>query len=189
MFNSDDFKVFEDPTLEGRLDKIRKVIDPKFEVMGADLLQKYQANFDEQLYVHIAKHLRRHKNPPPDTWFAISTNKRGYKAYPHIEIGFWPECIFTNISFLTEMTSRTEIIKILNKSISFDNNLGISNEHTKSSLEPMTKEKFAQATKRYLEVKSADLVIGFTYKKDSFDNEVMLNELPVLFNLLRQFNQ
>lgn len=187
MFNSDDFKVFDDPTLAGRLGKIKEIIDPKFESLGESLLDQYQEQFQQQLYVHIAQHIRRHKNPPTDTWMAISTNKRGYKALPHIEIGFWPECIFSNISFLTEIENRKDVVDRLNEVISYDRNLGISTDHTQSQLQPLTKENFEAATQRYLKVKSADLVIGYTYDKESFDNETILNDLPVLFDLLGKF--
>ncbi|MGR3742025.1 DUF1054 family protein [Companilactobacillus sp. DQM5] len=189
MFNSKDFEVFQDPTLNGRLEKIKEIIDPKFEKFGNDLLKEYQKDFSKDLYIHIAKHLRRHKNPPPDTWFAISMNKRGYKAYPHLELGFWPDCFFTNISFLTELSDRKQIVEILNDNIQFNKGLGISGDHTNSDLELMDKKNFKKIVNRYLNVKSADLVIGFKYERESFLNEEMINNLPILFDILNKFEK
>lgn len=47
-----------------------------------------------QLSLHIAKHARRHVNPPPNTWLALSASPRGYKMLPHIELGFWDDRLF-----------------------------------------------------------------------------------------------
>lgn len=44
MFSLDDFTIFDIPTLEGRMDAIRKEIQPKFEVMGTYLKEVLEKN-------------------------------------------------------------------------------------------------------------------------------------------------
>ena len=77
MFNDSDFQVFDDLTLAGRMAGIRAEIDPKFEVLAPLVIETL--GFQTPIYAHVAKHLRRHKNPPMNTWVAFSTNKRVIK--------------------------------------------------------------------------------------------------------------
>ncbi|GKQ42867.1 UPF0637 protein [Companilactobacillus sp. RD055328] len=188
MFNSNDFKVFDDPTLEGRLKKIREIIDPKFEIIGEELIKKYQPQFDEQLYVHVAKHARRHKNPPPDTWFAISTNKRGYKALPHIEIGLWPESFYLNLSFLAEIDDRQLVVDKLKTLKLYNEKLQISNDHTTSAMNELTEESLQHSLDKYLRTKNKDLVIGFRYSKDSFNYQTMEKDYSIIFDIFSEYN-
>lgn len=194
MFNLSDFDVFDDETLDGRLAKIRSIIDPKFEKFGSSLIYNYQKNFNNELYMHIAKHARRYKNPPPDTWLAINMNKRGYKKYPHIEIGFWKYCMFANLSLLSDidLQSRKKIIERLDLNFLEEQEMGISNDHTNSELKILTEENFKAAVERYLHVKSADLVIGYKYEKAEFvesTNLKMKIDLEKFFKVLKKFDK
>lgn len=106
MIDQQDFDVFKDPTLAGRLVLIRSQVDPKFEQIGARYATQFTQQSQFQFYVHIAKHLRRHKNPPPDTWLAIGEGKRGYKMLPHFEIGLWPNALFIWLAYLAEVDQK-----------------------------------------------------------------------------------
>ena len=94
MFTRADFEIFDDPTLKGRLNKIYTELDPKFEVFGAQLQNELAVATNREFTLHIAKHLRRFKNPPMNTWMALSESSRGYKMMPHFEVGFWDDRIF-----------------------------------------------------------------------------------------------
>ena len=48
--------------------------------------------------MHIAKHLRRTAYPPESTWVAIGGDKRGYKKYPHFQIGINEHYVFFTLA-------------------------------------------------------------------------------------------
>ena len=93
MFNAQDFDIFDEPTLSGRMTAIRDVIDPKFEQAAAVLLP-ILATDGQHWTAHIAKHLRRTTNAPDNTWVAFAPNKRGYKMMPHFELGLWADHLY-----------------------------------------------------------------------------------------------
>ncbi|MCW3777874.1 DUF1054 domain-containing protein [Levilactobacillus namurensis] len=112
MYQDRDFEIFADPTLPGRLGKIRQQLDPKFEQTVVDL-QATLATFPVPLYAHVAQHRRRTKNPPPDSWVAFSTSKRGYKRLPHLEIGLWEDRLYIWLDVLEEATDRRDHLEQL----------------------------------------------------------------------------
>ncbi|WP_125707998.1 DUF1054 family protein [Companilactobacillus zhongbaensis] len=194
MFSQKDFLVFNDDTLTGRLDLIKEKIDPSFEKIGSDLLAALEKKYQEKFYMKIAKHQRRTNNPPPDTWLAISQDKRGYKKNPHVELGLWPDRYFVTFSLLADVYDRQEFYPLL-ESISdriVGSDLGVSNDHTAPEL--LDSGAFPDVLERYKSVKSSDLVIGFDLMADSsvvaaggfdsllFDRFMELCEFMVEFN-------
>ncbi|CAJ1195241.1 hypothetical protein CPEBRM1_ABPJDJAI_01648 [Companilactobacillus paralimentarius] len=194
MFDKNDFEVFNDDTLSGRLELIRKNLDPKFEILGQDLLQSLEDEYHQKFFLTIAKHQRRTKNPPPDTWLAINQDKKGYKKTPHLEFGLWPDRYFITFSLLADIRDRENYYSILEK---YQNKIisegwGVSNDHTSSVLKDAT--EFDNVIKHYQKVKSSDLVIGFELlKNDSIvsssdydqllkDKFMKLSQYLVLFN-------
>ena len=100
-FTKDDFAVFTIEGLEPRMSAIRKQIQPKFHLLGQGLAKELAAELNkESLPVHIAQHIRRTKNAPKDTWMAIGGNKRGYKKYPHFQLGLYGTHIFISVGFM-----------------------------------------------------------------------------------------
>lgn len=194
MFTSEDFLVFHDNTLDGRLEKIREKIDPSFEKMGASLLSALEKEYQEQFYLKIAKHQRRTKNPPPDTWLAISQDKRGYKKNPHVELGLWPDRYFVTFSLLADANDRASYypkFQAISSEIEQSDWL-VSNDHT--APEMAAASSYPAILKRYMNVKSSDLVIGYNllaasstveqgnYDQILFDNFMKLSQLMVRFN-------
>lgn len=194
MFDKNDFEVFNDDTLSGRLELIRKNLDPKFEILGQDLLQSLEDEYHQKFFLKIAKHQRRTKNPPPDTWLAINQDKKGYKKTPHLEFGLWPDRYFITFSLLADIRDRENYYSILEK---YQNKIisegwGVSNDHTSSILKDAA--DFNDVIKHYQKVKSSDLVIGFELlKNDSIvsssdydqllkDKFMKLSQYLVLFN-------
>jgi Uncharacterized protein conserved in bacteria len=142
----------------------------------------------------IAKHQRRTRNPPPDTWLAINQNHRGYKKTPHMELGLWPDRYFITLSFLADINKRTEYYPFLKEWQQIINNDGwnVSNDHTQPDLK--TGLEYTNCLEHYQKVKSSDLVIGFDLMKDSdivrngdydnllFDKFIKLSDLMVKIN-------
>ena len=195
MFDKNDFKVFDDMTLSGRLDLIKTNLDPKFEVFGSGLLKHLEDEYQQQFFMKIAKHQRRTKNPPPDTWLAINQDKKGYKKTPHLEFGLWPDRYFITFSLLADIRNRQEYYPILRKYQKqiIREGWGVSNDHTSSKL--LTANDFEKVVERYQKVKSSDLVIGFELLSSSDEvakgnyDQILKDKFLQLSKYLIYFNQ
>lgn len=195
MFDKNDFKVFEDMTLSGRLNLIRTNLDPKFEAIGAELMKQLEIEYQQQFYMKIAKHQRRTKNPPPDTWLAINQDKRGYKKTPHLELGLWPDRYFITFSLLADIKDRDQYYPILktHQNSIITESWSVSNDHTSSEMLPAN--KLEAVRDRYEKVKSSDLVIGYELmktdpivQKGNYD-QLLIDKFMKLSHWLITFNQ
>ncbi|WP_278552172.1 DUF1054 family protein [Companilactobacillus farciminis] len=195
MFDKNDFKVFEDMTLSGRLDLIKTNLDPKFEVFGSDLLKHLEDEYQQKFFMKIAKHQRRTKNPPPDTWLAINQDKKGYKKTPHLEFGLWPDRYFITFSLLADIRDRQKYYPILEKYQDqiIEEGWGVSNDHTSSKLLPAL--DFEKVIAHYQKVKSSDLVVGFELLNSSEEvlsgdyDQLLQDKFLQLSKYLVNFNQ
>ena len=79
LFTLEDFAVFKATTLATRMHLIREQLDPKFAEAATVIVPLLQTDQQQAIYSHIAKHQRRYRNPPPNTWVAFSTSSRGYQ--------------------------------------------------------------------------------------------------------------
>lgn len=73
-------------TIEGfaeRMSEIRAQIQPKLRLMGERLREPVSRLCSQPCYPHVAKHMRRTVNPPPETWVAFGPSARGYKQFCH----------------------------------------------------------------------------------------------------------
>ena len=93
LFTSKDFKVFDLPGFQERMDALRKAIRPKLTSIGEALAPKVSAAVDRPLFVHVAKHARRTVNPPNDTWAALGCDYRGYKKDVHFRVAVSRNCV------------------------------------------------------------------------------------------------
>lgn len=182
MLSRSSFEVFNDQTLSGRLGRIKREVDPDFEALGQSLLKMMQPQVKKPLYLHIAQHRRRHKNPPVDTWLAISTNKRGYKMLPHFEVGLWPDRLFITLNILSGVQQRTELTDWLIAHLSdfaFQPGLQISIDHTSPGAEPFTLANSRAALAAYQQVKRHDFSLGeWILASDSrFADPAVINRL------------
>jgi len=157
MYQDQDFHVFDDQTLPGRLGKIQQYIDPKFTATVTDLAPVF-AKLSMPIYAHISQHRRRTKNPPTDTWVAFSTSKRGYKMLPHIEIGFWDDRFFIWLAVLEEAKERQMLLSQLKEDLVLQLPAGFEcgGDHTdKNCGVPLTRENYqalmATQTQRHAE--------------------------------------
>ncbi|MCH4170992.1 MAG: DUF1054 domain-containing protein [Lactobacillus sp.] len=172
MIDQQDFDVFKDPTLAGRLALIRSQVDPKFEQIGARYATQFTQQSQFQFYVHIAKHLRRHKNPPPDTWLAIGEGKRGYKMLPHFEIGLWPNALFIWLAYLAEVDEKpAHAAKLMTLPKRYPDlatsGLMLAQDHTQPSSVPFTDANFQRIQARFSKTKAGEFLIGRLVPLDS----------------------
>lgn len=164
MFTRKDFEIFDDPTLAGRMNLIKTVIDPKFEALAPTIMAALPVPVEQPFYAHVAKHLRRFKNPPVDTWVAFSQNKRSYKAWPHFELGLWPDSLFIYFDVLDEgkaqvqtSLSAAELTKIF---VDVPTDFVISNNHGAAPTQPATAENVAKMLTKFAQYKHSELVVG-----------------------------
>lgn len=163
MLSRQSFAVFEAPTLPERLGRIQQEVDPDFEVLGQQLITQIQPELSQPLYLHIAKHLRRHKNPPVDTWLAISTYQRGYKMLPHFEVGLWPDRLFITLSLLADLEERPAVADWLSAHVTELSQLEIRQinfDHTDKKALPYNRVNLTKGIQRYQKVKKAELTFG-----------------------------
>jgi|SRR5215471_2633352 len=85
-FTASDFKVFDIPGFQPRMDAIRTRIRPKLEAVGQELLPDVTRVGGGAAFAHVARHARRTVNPPDDTWVAFAVDKRGYKKHCHFKV-------------------------------------------------------------------------------------------------------
>lgn len=162
LFNDSDFQVFDDPTLGGRMTGIRGEIDPKFDALAPLVIDTL--GFQTPIYAHVAKHIRRHKNPPMNTWIAFSTNKRGYKMNPHIMVGFWDDRLFVWLASLAEAKERVQMIQRLSSMLpelaKLNDHYDISPNHMAKTSHPISAKGLDQQLTHYQQVKQADFLVG-----------------------------
>jgi Uncharacterized protein conserved in bacteria len=158
LFNDSDFQVFDDQTLARRMAGIRSEIDPKFELLAPQVIETL--GFQTPIYAHVAKHLRRHKNPPMNTWVAFSTNKRGYKMNPHLMIGFWDDRLFVWLASLAEAKERAQMIQrladMLPELVKLSDHYHISPNHMAKAYSQISSGGLEQQLIHYNQVKQAD---------------------------------
>lgn len=164
-FTQNDFDTFTIEGLSERMHAIQERIQPKFQAIGQPLTDDLSANLGNEMYLHIAKHLRRSVNPPNDTWMAIAANKRGYKQHPHFQIGLYDDHVFVWLAFIYELPNKKNIantflknMKTLNSII--PNDYVISLDHMKKDATSMKDINMKESLERFRDVKKAELLIG-----------------------------
>ncbi|TVY00639.1 YktB family protein [Cohnella terricola] len=105
-FDDRDFQVFEIDGLEARMEALIERVRPKFHALGEHLTPFLGEMCGEEMFTHVAKHARRTVNPPNDSWVAFANNKRGYKAYPHFQIGLWSTHVFVQFAIIYECPNK-----------------------------------------------------------------------------------
>jgi len=105
-FEDRDFQVFEVDGLEARMEALIERVRPKFHALGERLTPFLGEMCGEEMFTHVAKHARRTVNPPNDSWVAFANNKRGYKAYPHFQIGLWSTHVFVQFAIIYECPNK-----------------------------------------------------------------------------------
>lgn len=106
-FAPEDFDVFAIPGLEPRMDALIARIRPKLHELGERLSPFLTELCGEPMFPHVAKHARRTINPPNDTWIAFAPGKRGYKMFPHFQIGLFGSHAFIQFAIIYESDNKS----------------------------------------------------------------------------------
>lgn len=182
MFKDTDFNVFDDPTLDGRMDGIRNVIDPTFEEFAEKALPILAID-GQDWYAHVAKHAMRKTNPVDNTWVAFAPNKRGYKMMPHFEMGMWADHVYLYLAVEENMKPKQteEIVPKLRNVAGLVEKLPseflISQQHMINANVPLN--QYEATVDRFAKVKSAEFLVGVRMNRgDSrFGTEQMEKDL------------
>ncbi|MDF2649678.1 MAG: hypothetical protein K0Q73_5483 [Paenibacillus sp.] len=186
-FAQHDFDTFAIEGLDGRMEAIRERIQPKFKALGDSLAQDLSVLSGTEMFLHIAKHLRRKVNPPVDTWLAICPNKRGYKQVPHFQVGLFDDRVFIWLALIYELPNKSNIATTYMKEIDrlqkeIPSDFVLSFDHMKkdvTSLADLDRSGWNDALIRFRDVKKAELLIG---RNLSFKDPVL--EKPAELELL-----
>lgn len=167
-FTQDDFDVFRLQGLEERMAAIQSRIQPKFRAIGQLLAADLTARAGNEMYLHIARHARRKVNPPKDTWLAICSNKRGYKAHPHFQLGLFDDHLFLWLALIYEVPNKSGIATAFLNRLddvmeTVPSSYMISLDHMKKdaiAAGGMTRQDWTDALTRFRDVQKAELLIG-----------------------------
>lgn len=114
-FSEQDFDCMTIPGLEPRMEAIIDQVRPKLTSLGSEISPYLSALCGEEMYPHVAKHARRKVNPPNDTWIAWASNKRGYKALPHFQVGMFSTHLFIIFAVIYESPNKVTFADYLEK--------------------------------------------------------------------------
>ncbi|MCP8616073.1 YktB family protein [Salirhabdus salicampi] len=167
-FNQKDFDVFTITGLEERMEVLRGTLSPKLAALAEEIAPELTSLTGDEMFVHVAKHARRTKNPPNDTWAALANNKRGYKKLPHFQIGLWETHLFIWFAVIYESPIKSDFAKVLKKHQSevmnhIPTEFVWSIDHTKPESIPhngLSREDFSSMLDRLETVKKAELLCG-----------------------------
>lgn len=167
-FSNEDFDVFLIDGLEERMGAIKEKIRPKLESLGQHYALTLSALTGDEVFAHVAKHARRTKNPPNDTWVAFAQNPRGYKMLPHFQIGLWGTHLFIWFAVIYESPNKQEYGRIFEEHIdeiyeAIPVDFVWSIDHTKSTSirhNQISKDKLASIFNKLQTIKKSEILCG-----------------------------
>ncbi|MBT2687870.1 DUF1054 domain-containing protein [Bacillus sp. ISL-47] len=173
-FTNEDFNVFEIDGLDDRMEALKSTIRPKLEELGQHFAPSLSALSGDEMFPHVAKHARRTKNPPKDTWVAFASNSRGYKMLPHFQIGLWETHVFIWFAVIYEAPSKEAIGKAFEDSLDklykeVPKDYVWSVDHTKPSVHPhsqLSKDELQSMFVRLQTVKKAEILCGINIPRE-----------------------
>ncbi|MDL4841312.1 YktB family protein [Aquibacillus rhizosphaerae] len=169
-FSEKDFKTFDIEGLDERMKAIQERIQPKFKLIGEELVDYLSASLGNEMFLHIAKHARRSVNPPKDTWLAVANNKRGYKKHPHFQVGLFDDHVFIWLALIYELPNKEKIaehfLENYRQLSQLPSDYVVSLDHTKKESFPIS-ELSEENLERFRDVKKAEFLIGRHVKSSS----------------------
>lgn len=196
-FSTEDFDTFYINGLEERMTAIQERIQPKFKELGTDLSEELSFMLGKEMHLHIAKHARRTKNPPKDTWLAVADNKRGYKKHPHFQVGLFDDHVFVWLAFIYEMPEKekaaTSLLEMTQEMMQLDENFRISPDHTKKEsflLKEIDDEKLTSVLHRFRDVKKGEFLLGKHFDREDpivQNGDALLEEIKNTFETLAPY--
>ncbi|CZQ94887.1 Hypothetical protein Tpal_1810 [Trichococcus palustris] len=170
-FNKEDFEVFSIKGLEERMVGIREHIQPKFRHFAGEATALLKEELGGvSLPVHVAKHLRRTKYAPDNTWCAIGGDTRGYKKYPHFQIAISGDGVAFYLCLIDQPLKEKEMAKRLLANIpllgTLPDDFVVSVDHTVADVMRIAETDWPLALARLRDVKKAELMIGTKIQHD-----------------------
>ncbi|GAM14620.1 YktB family protein [Mesobacillus selenatarsenatis] len=191
-FEQADFDVFKIDGLDERMDALKSQIRPKLEDLGRHFAPTLSSIAGDEMHYHVAKHARRTKNPPKDTWVAFASNSRGYKMLPHFQIGLWETHVFIWFAVIYEAPEKEAIGKKLEENIHsiytrIPKDFYWSIDHMKPEARvhsELSKEDLLSMFKRLQTVKKAEILCGLNIPREEavkLSGEEMLSKIEFVF--------
>lgn len=175
MFNEACFEVFNIEGLDSRMIGIREKIQPVFQSIDEKLVEELEPLLGEKLPIHIAQHRRRTTNAPNFTWSAMGGNKRGYKKFPHFQLGITPEYVVIWLSFIDNPQNKVLMAQTCLDHLewfeSLPNDFVVNTDHTKNNYHALEKERVIKDLTRWRDVKKGEFQIGRVIQKNRFNTE------------------
>ncbi|WP_347550544.1 DUF1054 domain-containing protein [Pseudalkalibacillus hwajinpoensis] len=171
-FTNKDFESFQIEGLEQRMEAIQELIQPKFEAISEEVQSDLEILAGNEMHLHIARHARRTKNPPADTWMAFSCNKRGYKMHPHFQIGLFDDHVFVWLAYIYELPGKEEMASLFLEHLDelhqkIPSSYMVSTDHTKKNAsESVTEVDLEKVLTRFRDVKKGEFLIGRHFSSD-----------------------
>ena len=170
-FSEEDFQVFSITGLEERMTAIKDRIQPKFREIGTYLTVELSAMVGNEMFLHIAKHARRKVNPPKDTWLAIGPNKRGYKQFPHFQVGLFDDHVFLWLAYIYELPNKAQIADNLLNHMNemkqlITNDFVVSTDHMNKNANSIQEIDLEETLLRFKQVIKAEFLLGRNIAKN-----------------------
>jgi len=168
-----DFNVFLVEGLEGRMSVLKNQLRPKLYDLGDDLRDELSAIVGEELFPHVAKHARRKKNPPNDTWVAFG-GKRGYKMMPHFQIAVWNTHVLIQWGIIYEATNKAVFAdNLLTNLKEIKQNIPSTYQWSKDHMKPegtiqgdMNDSDFEDFARRLKHNKNGEIMVGLNIPRE-----------------------
>lgn len=195
-FTQQDFNAFQIEGLDSRMEAIQDRIQPKFAAISEDLKSDLEILAGNEMYLHIARHARRTKNPPVDTWMAFSHNKRGYKMHPHFQIGLFDDHVFVWLAYIYELPGKPHMASLLLEHMNelqtnIPESYWISTDHTKKTAsQPIIEVELEKVLTRFRDVKKGEFLVGRHFASNDTllqNGEQFIDEVKKTFETLMPF--
>lgn len=194
-FTNEDFDLFKIEGLEQRMEVLIQTVRPKLEWLGNHFAPSLATLTGQEMFPHVAKHARRTKNPPNDTWVAYANNSRGYKMLPHFQIGLWESHLFIWFAVIYECPLKEEIgEKFINQLDSIQTiipkDFVWSMDHTQPEASPhqqLNSEQLLMMFERLNKVKKAEILCGYQIPRSiavKMSPEALLKQIHFVFENL-----
>lgn len=172
MFTEASFNVFEIEGLEKRMAAIRAEIQPIFKKLDAYFVEELALDLEGSILpIHIAQHRRRTTNAPDFTWSAMGGDTRGYKKYPHFQLGITPNYLVLWLSFIDNPEFEKEMATLfLQKQellLKLPSDFVINGDHTKNEYHRLTPETLEPMLQRWSTVKKGEFQVGRVITKEN----------------------
>lgn len=164
IFDQAVFDTFKIDSVDGRMTAIQQRIQPLFHHYAAEIVEQLANSQHAKQPNHVAKHLRRKVNPAKNTWVAVGGDQRGYKKYPHFQLGINPDYVFIVLAIIDKPTDEQAIARAFQAVVpqfeQLPKDMIVIPDHTQLPYIGLAKADFATLFERLEKVKKAEFMLG-----------------------------